>query len=135
MRRSDCLYPPVAKLTLSRLRKGGNQTISESFVKGSEWYAEQYIVVDFIWLAYPAAIYLAITLFFFATIIKSSKGDEPLWKSSPLVLLHIADRNNGMNTLSRAEKEGKKTQVQLQYTGANWHLQGITEKRAEDSTR
>lgn len=111
-------------LTHRRLRTG-NTTSPDSFVKGSEWNREQYIEVDFVWLTLPGAVYLVITLFFLTTIVRSRRGDRPLWKSSPLVLLQVADQNNGMSTLKRVEKEADCTQVQLKYTGENWHLQSM----------
>lgn len=100
-------------------------TSADSFVKGTAWDREQYIEVDFAWLTIPVAVYSVITLFFLAMVLKSRRGNRPLWKSSPLVLLQVADRNNGMNTLKRIEKEADRTQVQLKYTDENWHLQSM----------
>jgi hypothetical protein len=115
----------MVELTYPSMRTG-NTTSPDSVVHGSQWNSEQYIAVDFKWLTPPGTIYLAITLFLFATIIKSRKEDVPLWKSSPLVLLHLMERNKGMHTLKQVEKGAKRTQVQLQYTGENWHLQNMT---------
>jgi hypothetical protein len=104
----------------------GNTTSPDSIVRGSAWSSEQFIAVEFKWLTPPLVIYFAITLFLFATIFKSRKGDVPLWKSSPLVLLHSMERNNGMQTLDQVEKVSRDTRVQLQFTGENWHLQDVT---------
>jgi hypothetical protein len=113
------------KLTRYRLRTG-NTTSQDSFFPGSEWTSEQYIAVNFKWLTPSGAIYLAITLFLFATIFRSRKEDVPLWKSSPLVLLQAVDRNNGMQTLKQVEKSAEHTQVELRYTGENWYVQDVS---------
>ena len=113
-------------ISMSNALRTGNTTSPDSFVPGSEWTSEQYIVVDFKWLSLPAAIYFAITFFLLMTIFKSRKGDIPLWKSSPQVLLHVMERNNGLQTLKQVDKGAKNTQVQLVYTGENWHLQDVT---------
>jgi hypothetical protein len=107
----------------------GNTTSPDSIVRGSAWTSEQYIAVDFKWLTPPLAIYLAITMFLFATIVKSREANVPLWKSSPLVLLRLVERNNGMQTLKQVEEEAKETRVQLQYSGENWHLRDVTGRR------
>jgi hypothetical protein len=108
-------------IAMSNALRTGNTTSPESIVNGSEWFTEQYIFVDFRWLFVPAAIYLAITFFFLATVVKSRKSHNPLWKSSPQVVLHVADRGNGMQgTLDKVEKEFEKVQVQLQYNGERW---------------
>jgi hypothetical protein len=108
-------------IAMSNALRSGNTTSPDSIVTGSEWSSEQYIVVDFRWMSLPAAIYLAITFFFLATIIKSRTMHNPLWKSSPQVILHVADRNNGMQgSLTQVEKEYEKMQVQLQYNGERW---------------
>lgn len=107
-----------------RLRTG-NTTSADFFVEGSEWYSEQYIEVDLAWLIFPGAVYTLITLFFLTTVAISRRGDRPLWKSSPLVLLQVADSNNSMNTLKSLEKEANTTQIQLKYTGKNWYLRGV----------
>jgi hypothetical protein len=107
----------------------GNTTSPDSIVLGSAWASEQYIAVDFKWLLPPASICLAITVFLFATIIKSRRANVPLWKSSPLVLLHSMERNNGMQTLKQIEKGAEETRVQLQYSGENWYLQDVTRQQ------
>jgi hypothetical protein len=40
------------------------------------------------------------------------------------------ERNNGMQTLDQVEKLSKDTQVQLQFTGENWHLQDVTGRQS-----
>lgn len=114
-------------IAMSNAMRTGNTTSPDSIVHGSEWTSEQYFVVDFKWLSLPAAIYIAITFFLITTIFKSRKEDIPLWKSSPLVLFHVAERNNGMQYLNQVDKEARETQVQLKYTGENWHLQKVTD--------
>lgn len=113
-------------IAMSNALRTGNTTSPSSFVRGTEWNAEQYIAVEFKWLTAPGVIWLAITLFLFGTIVKSSNMNVPLWKSSPLVLLHSAERDNGMQTIKQVTKEAEKTKLQLQYTGQSWHLQDVT---------
>jgi hypothetical protein len=115
----------TVKLTNHRLRTGDTGAPG-SIVRGDEWNPEQYISVKFKWLMLPGTIYLAITIFFFATIIQSRKEDVPLWKSSPLVLLQTLNSDNGMQTLKEVKTAAKQTQVRLQHTGENWHLQDVT---------
>jgi hypothetical protein len=111
---------------MSNALRTGNSTSPLSVVRGSEWKSEQYIAVDFMWIIPPGVVYLAITLFLFATIFKSRNMEVPLWKTSPLVLPHLTERNNGMQSLNQVEKESQRTRVKLQYTGENWHLQEVT---------
>ncbi|KAL5120193.1 hypothetical protein ACEQ8H_002019 [Pleosporales sp. CAS-2024a] len=96
-------------IAMSNALRTGNLTSPLSIVRGSEWHSEQYIAVDFDWLVPPGAVYLAITVFLFATIFKSRTMEVPLWKTSPLVLLHSVEQNNGMQTLKQVEKESRRT--------------------------
>lgn len=73
---------------------------------------------------------MTLTLFLFATVIKSRKVDTPVWKSSPFVLLHAADHNSSISSLKQAKTVAKRRQVQLQCTGENWHLQDVTGRHA-----
>ncbi|KAH3917227.1 hypothetical protein HBI56_120650 [Parastagonospora nodorum] len=116
-------------IAMSNALRAGNTTSPLSIVRGSEWNSEQYIAVDFNWIIPPGAIYLAITMFLFATIFKSKNMEVPLWKTSPMVLLHTTERNNGMQTLKQVDQESHHTKVKLQYTGENWHLQEVTGSR------
>ncbi|KAH7094363.1 hypothetical protein FB567DRAFT_556016 [Paraphoma chrysanthemicola] len=100
-----------------------------SVVQGTAWTSEQYISVDFRWMSLPCGIYLIITSFLLATIWKSRRQDIPLWKSSPLVLLQAADQHNGLQSLRSVDKNAKKHDVQLKYTGENWYLRDVTEKQ------
>jgi hypothetical protein len=67
-------------------------------------------------------------VFLFATVFRSRKADVPLWKSSPLVLLHAVEPDNGVQTLEKTGKDAKEKQVQLQYSGQNWFLEDVTGK-------
>ncbi|KAF2027807.1 hypothetical protein EK21DRAFT_114443 [Setomelanomma holmii] len=77
-------------------------------VHGTTWINQQYVAVDFVWLTFRCAIYVGSTLFYFATVIKSTKQEVPIWKSSPLILFHAADDGNGIHSLKEAEIQSKK---------------------------
>jgi hypothetical protein len=113
-------------VSMSNALRTGNTTFPEAIVRGTEWTNEQYFFVDFKWLALPAAIWLGITVFISATMVKSRDAETPLWKSSSLALYHVADRNNGMQSLGHLERDSSKMQMQLQYNGESWYLQDVT---------
>jgi len=113
-------------ISMSNALRTGNTTYPDAIVTGTEWVNEQYFFVNFKWLALPAAIWLGITVFILSTMIKSRDAETPLWKSSSLALYHVADRNNGMQSLGHLDKESRKMQMQLQYNGESWYLQDVT---------
>lgn len=106
----------------------GSSRSPATLVKGTQWTSEQYVAVQFYWLFYPCAVYLVITVFLFTTIFISRKADVPLWKSSPLVLLHANERDNDIQTLKGATEDAETKQVQLQYSGENWYIEDVTGK-------
>jgi hypothetical protein len=106
----------------------GNTTSPSSVIRSSDYTSEEYIAVESKCLAAPVCIWLAITPSLFATKIESRKADLPLWKSSSLVLLHCAERDNGRQTIKQMEKESDKTKVQLHYTGQSSHLYDVTDR-------
>jgi hypothetical protein len=99
---------------------------STNTIRGTVWLTEQYISVHYIWVSYPAAIYFILTLFFFATI--HATRHDPLWKSSPLALLHAMNPRNGMDSTEEMEREAKSLKVRFERRGV-WMLVPEGEER------
>ncbi|KAF2712999.1 hypothetical protein K504DRAFT_370562 [Pleomassaria siparia CBS 279.74] len=92
------------------------------FVTGTTTASEQYIAVEYIWISYPIAVYAILTIFFFSTIFATRR--DPLWKSSPLALLHAMDGNKTNSSMKQMEEEAKQTRVRFAYPGMGlgWQL-------------
>jgi hypothetical protein len=78
------------------------------------------IEVTFAWLIMPITLYVAITAFFFTTIVQTR--DSPPWKSSALALLQSRDPDNHMASTKQFKKYAKATSVRLEHNGETWHL-------------
>ncbi|KAF2027809.1 hypothetical protein EK21DRAFT_102269 [Setomelanomma holmii] len=113
-------------ISISNAMRTGSPYSPPVYLNGTAWSSEQYIAVELNWLLYPCIISSAITVFVFATVVKSRDEKMPLWKSSPLVLLHAAEQQNTTTTLKGAEKDAKKQQIQLQYNGEHWYLEDVS---------
>lgn len=101
-------------------------------VNGTASESEQFIQVDFWWMSMPIALYVAITLFFLATALKTRNA--PPWKSSPLPLLSCTDPDNNLGSIRGIEKEAVRTSMQLNATVTGWHMLDTTVKRKPNSS-
>lgn len=60
---------------------------AETFIKGTAYQLDVYVEIQWVWLAFSAAL-LGLTMFFFIlVVIQSATGGVAIWKSSPLALL------------------------------------------------
>lgn len=70
-----------------QMRQAGD-AINSAPAEGNTWHTETCIIVEWVWLSYPAALLVGTILFFFAAVIHStSHSSQPVWKASPLALL------------------------------------------------
>ena len=96
-------------------------------VSGTAWSKAPYITVNFIWLTYPAIVFLMVTMFLFATTMQSR--NTPLWKSSALALLYSRDADEGVRSASERENISKRTSSRLERTGTRHRLIHVDEAR------
>jgi hypothetical protein len=68
----------------------------------------------------PITLYVSITAFFFATIVRTI--DAPPWKSSSLALLQCGNPDNKMAGTKQFKAFAKSTKVRLDDNGETWHL-------------
>jgi len=80
----------------------------------------QFIHVDFSLLALPAALFVAITIFFLATVIRTTSA--PVWKSSQLAVLYALHEPEKLGTKSHMEKESKKVKLRFRGKGS-WQME------------
>lgn len=59
----------------------------------------------------------------FLTLIQSRDATIPIWKSSPLVLLGITNRDIKHDNLSAMEREARKKEVRFLQTEKGWRLE------------
>ncbi|KAF2110118.1 hypothetical protein BDV96DRAFT_584389 [Lophiotrema nucula] len=99
---------------------------TSSTTAGVTWQRQPFITVEFYWFSLPAALWLMAMFFFFATVIVSRRSDLPIWKSSPLVLLHAKDGRNKMASFVDVDRQAKSTSVELRHKGDGWCLRETT---------
>ncbi|KAF2741367.1 hypothetical protein EJ04DRAFT_480683 [Polyplosphaeria fusca] len=98
---------------------------------GIAWDRQPFISVQFAWFSFPALLYLATTLFFFAMLVETRRVDAPIWKSSPLALLQTMHPDNKMETLKEIEQDAQRTSVRLRYNGEMWQLRETTRRNQD----
>ena len=82
----------------------------------------------------PFALYALVTIFLFTTIFWM--GDAPIWKSSPLILLQIRDKNNPFNSLKDAREAAEKEKVKLVRSEDGWWLRRTAKRvRVQNETQ
>jgi hypothetical protein len=96
----------------------------QSIVEGISWQRKPFIVVEFVWFAFPSVFWLMATAFFFVTVLGTKRSDIPIWKSNPLVLLQIKDEQNKMEDLRSIDNEAKKINTELRYRAGGWSFRG-----------
>jgi hypothetical protein len=87
---------------------------------GTAWDTEQRIQVNYWWLTGPLALHVMITIFLFATIIKTR--NTPIWKSSALSLLDAKDPQNRLSTRKATEAQAREVTMRLEGNGGHWFL-------------
>jgi hypothetical protein len=87
---------------------------------GKSFRTVQFIHVKFWSLAPPGALFAAITIFFVATVISTSK--IPVWKSSQLAVLYAMHEPQKLDTKSAMEEQAKKMDVSFSARG-DWQLE------------
>lgn len=102
-----------------------------SEVRGTHKHRITLLLVDFRWLILPAVLYAIIAVFFAATII--STRNTPMWKSSPLALLHAMKEDGDIGNEDKIRKEAKKSRVRLVPVGTGWQLIEDMEPRKRGS--
>ena len=68
----------------------------------------------------PIMLYVSITAFFFATIVRTIEARP--WKSSTLALLQCGNPDNKMAGTKQFKAFAKSTKVRLEDNGETWHL-------------
>lgn len=94
-------------------------------VSGTAWQKTPYIIVDVVWLAYPAIVFLMVTTFLFATILQSR--NTPLWKSSALALLHSQDGDEKGRSTNDRKDIAKRIHSRLEIEGKRHRLIDLSE--------
>jgi hypothetical protein len=105
-------------LIMNRLRTRQNGTQ----VLGTALESQQFFRIEFLWLIMPIALWALCTVLLAATILQSSFGTCPTWKSSPLALLHCQEPNGQSGSAHDVEKQHKNDYGQLEQTENKWRL-------------
>ncbi|KAF2192420.1 hypothetical protein K469DRAFT_554810 [Zopfia rhizophila CBS 207.26] len=84
---------------------------SSAVVFGTTWTTESFIEVSPACLAMSGALYLCITVFLFTTVWRTRTSDAPIWKSSPLVLLHCMSADNQLGSNKVMKESARSTSV------------------------
>jgi hypothetical protein len=108
--------PGVADDTPCRLRPSEQSTN----VSGTAWKKTPYTTVNFIWLVYPAVVFFIVTVFLFATTLRSR--NVPLWKSSALALLCSTDADKEERSASEKQRMAKKMNSRVEHVGERHRL-------------
>lgn len=87
---------------------------------GTHSYAQNTVLVDFRWLILPGFVYITILVFFISTIATTRK--TPMWKSSPLPLLHAKDREDNDGSGERVRQRAKESWLRLRRGEMRWQL-------------
>jgi hypothetical protein len=99
-------------------------------VLGTSTSSERVLVVDFRWFILPAVLYVIVAVFFIVTMI-TTRRETPIWKSSPLPLLHAMSEEGSVETVRMFKKENKKCRMRLGRTAKGWQL---VEERTKGDT-
>jgi hypothetical protein len=90
------------------------------------------MVVDFRWFILPAVLYAIILIFFLATMV-TTRRETPIWKSSPLPLLHAMREEGSVESLRAFKEEHMDTRMRLGRTALGWRLvEEEVERKRED---
>ncbi|KAF2179179.1 hypothetical protein K469DRAFT_320237 [Zopfia rhizophila CBS 207.26] len=100
-------------------------------VFGTYTYQETALLVDFRWFILPAVLYGIVAVFFAATMFTTR--NTPMWKSSPLPLLHAMREDGGVGSGDRVRKEAKGSRMKLRRAATGWQLVEGTEARKRGS--
>ncbi|ORY09663.1 hypothetical protein BCR34DRAFT_615659 [Clohesyomyces aquaticus] len=106
--------------TATTLTNAFRVSANNDYVTGTTFHTVQFIHVQFPMLAPPAALFAAITLFFLATVIRTTK--IPVWKSSQLAVLYTMHEPERLGLKSTMEKEAETMNLRFRNTG-NWQLE------------
>jgi len=79
------------------------------------------LLVDYRWFILPAVLYGIVAVFFVATII-TTRRDTPIWKSSPLPLLHATGEEGSVETVRGFQVDNKESRMRLGRTARGWRL-------------
>lgn len=97
-----------------RFRTAGTSTS----VSGTSYQTVQQIHVDFRLLAPPCTLYVVLTVFFIATIVRTT--NVPLWKMSQLAVLYALSRPDLLSTKKKMDKGAKGSKLSI--TPNRWQL-------------
>jgi hypothetical protein len=93
---------------------------SSEIINGKYTYKTSAIIIDFRWLILPALLYIIITVLFVATVFTTR--NTPMWKSSPLPLMHSTHSEDNDGSGEKIRKEAKDSWMQLRQTVSGWQM-------------
>ena len=115
----NATWATIAESMTTRIRQAGYPANSVR-VQGITWVEETCVVVDWVWLAYPAILCGLNVIFLLATIVNSAmKHSQSSWKASPLALLFhgldqdVKARQGNLDDLKDMEVLAKALKVRL----------------------
>ncbi|CAO2647371.1 Nn.00g082930.m01.CDS01 [Neocucurbitaria sp. VM-36] len=108
-----------------------NRDYLQQNVFGTYTYQETVMLVDFRWFILPALLYGIVVIFFVATIFTTR--DTPIWKSSPLALLHATKEEGTVESENSIRKEAKESRVTLRRTEKGWGFEEGEKGRSRGS--
>ena len=70
----------------------------------------------------PVVLWILCTGLLASTILQTTVGSSPLWKSSPLVLFSCGDPAGQSDSVKQIDRQYKEEYAQLERIGENWRL-------------
>ena len=103
-----------------RLRRN---PLGHEYFPGTTFVDDQFIDVNFAWLALPIALWVIVTILLVSTIWHTVRMRLPSWKTSSLPYLESQVVGNRIRTRNDMKKSAKDSSTQLKATTLAWHLE------------